>query len=320
MRKIEEQSKHSQSGSVPIENESNSGNYVPSLVEKARNMQTNDRGGALGGTQKTSVAGESSSLANEDLKNAGLTQLLSGADSPSGNRNSRKRSPQKREAIDDYEDDYIDDEFDVEEEEESGSAHQASSLQPINNLKQFEMGSHPLNKKDSKDNFRSGGPPSQSELDFNISYSQSLLPPLAGGKRGDAEALMSAYNVNLAESASFDMQLSGSMGVPADGGGQSNQRESRRMTQAHGAHKRMRDNSLGDGTESMNSSDFAVSQSKASHAASSAFASLDQKAQKQSKSKHRSNTAVPQPQAARSGGNGLYQADFSRFSNIQTTG
>ena len=66
---VEEQSKQSHSGSIPIENESNSGNYVPSLVEKARNM-TGERTGGLSGTQKTSAVGESSSLAHDELKNA----------------------------------------------------------------------------------------------------------------------------------------------------------------------------------------------------------------------------------------------------------
>lgn len=137
---------------------------------------------------------------------------------------------------------------------------------------------------------RSGGPPSQTEIDFNISASQSMLPPLAGGgKKGDAEALMSAYNVNLAESASFDYQISSSMGGPGEGSG-----AARRATQQTKV-KRERDHSLGDGTESMNSSDFAVSQSKMS---SSALGSFEQKAtsgQRSAKQKQRSYTQHQPP-------------------------
>lgn len=130
---IEEQSK-SQSNSIPIENESTSGNYVPSLVEKVRNM-TSDKVG-MSGTQRTSGIGESSSLANDELKNAGLTQFGAGSSEypASANRSNSGKKSAKKEAADDDDDEYIDDEFDVEEEEESGSGQQASSLKPFTNL------------------------------------------------------------------------------------------------------------------------------------------------------------------------------------------
>lgn len=159
---MEEQSKQSQSNSVPIENESGSGHYV-SLVEKARNM-AHDKGG-LGGTQRTSAIGESSSLANEDLKKAGLGTGIN--DFPaSANRSHSGKKSGKKEAIDDYEDDYIDDEF--EEDDESGSGAQASSLKPFTNLQKYDSHS---SQRDLRDHVRSGGPPSQTEIDWNISAS-----------------------------------------------------------------------------------------------------------------------------------------------------
>ena len=92
-----------------------------------------------------------------------------------------------------------------------------------------------------------------------------MLPPMGaphGKKGGDAtDVLLSAYNVNLAESASLDFHISQSMGHGASGG--DNSGAARRMT--HNTRpRRDRDHSLGDGTESMNSSDFAVSQSRIS--------------------------------------------------------
>lgn len=95
-----------------------------------------------------------------------------------------------------------------------------------------------------------------------------MLPPSGAlGRKGDAtDALLSAYNVNLAESASLDFPISSSMGGPGDASG-----AARRMTH-QSRPRRERDHSLGDGTESMNSSDFAVSQSKLS---SSQFGSYD---------------------------------------------
>lgn len=277
---IEEQSKQSQSNSVPIENDSTSGNYV--LAEKARNM-TSDRAGGLSGTQKTSAIGESSSLANDELRHAGSTQLMAGNGDPPApaNKSNSAQKSAKKEAGDDYDDDYVDDVFDVEEEEESGSG-QLSSLKPVTNLPKYDSNANHSSQRDFKEHMRSGGPPSQTEIDFHLSGSQPVLPPLAAGRKADADAVMSAFVVNLAESGSFDYQISTSMGAPGEGA-------ARRLTQQTKV-KRERDNSLGDGTESMHSSDFAVSQSKLS---SSAFGSFDAKAtsgQRSSKQKQRSAT------------------------------
>jgi len=65
----------------------------------------------------------------------------------------RASSPSKT----DLDDEYIDDEFDIEDE--SGSLQQTSGPQIVNNLK--DKGS--------------------TLVDFNVSASASLLPPLAGG-------------------------------------------------------------------------------------------------------------------------------------------
>lgn len=126
-----------------------------------------------------------------------------------------------------------------------------------------------------------------------------MLPPSgAPGKRGDAtDALLSAYNVNLAESASLDFPISSSMGGPGDAA-------ARRMTHQT-RPRRERDHSIGDGTESMHSSDFAVSQSKLS---SSQFGSYDQKAQpgqRSAKQKQRSYTQH-QAQGRSSSGTSFY--------------
>lgn len=166
---------------------------------------------------------------NEELlRNAGLSpteQPLSGA---SGFTNAGKGyggarqspSPSKlekeRKAADEDEDDdneYVDDMFEEndieEEEEESASNPPSTSLRPISNIRPSEYPSNVSHKaKENYTTLKGGG---GSEVDFNISASASMLPPLAGGtiKQG-AEAMMSNFNVNLADSQSLDYNLSGS--------------------------------------------------------------------------------------------------------------
>ena len=115
---IERESKISRSGtnSVPIDASVSGSGFVPSMVEKARNL------GELSNTMKSSER----------------TSLLSPM---------HQKSEKIKEAKKESDDEYVDDEFDFEDEEESGK-------KPV--------------------------PEKKEEVDFAISASASMLPPLSG--------------------------------------------------------------------------------------------------------------------------------------------
>ena len=96
-------------------------------------MSVHERSGGQGATGRSGF-GESSSLANDDFRKAGIGSTSGGVNEfpISANRSNSAKKSGKKEAIDDYEDDYIDDDF--EEEDESGSGVQSSSLKPATNL------------------------------------------------------------------------------------------------------------------------------------------------------------------------------------------
>jgi hypothetical protein len=115
---IERESKISRSGtnSVPIDASASGSGFVPSMIEKARNL------GELSNTMKSSER----------------TSLLSPM---------QQKSEKIKETKKESDDEYVDDEFDFEDEEESGKKPQTE-------------------KKE--------------EVDFAISASASMLPPLSG--------------------------------------------------------------------------------------------------------------------------------------------
>lgn len=225
MLHIEEQSK-SGTNSVPIEDPSGSqsGTYLPSLVEKARNLGGADtRSPAYRGLHQVVPADESSSFNDESLlRNA--KQLHAALQQPAdasgkaasgtnfqnkynsqgsnsfgkpyqtGNQGYGARMKPEAEVAEEEEEededyslnDKYSDDFDVEEEDDSASMP-ASQAQPANNLRQAAGAGA---------EHADGQPRTRPDLvDVNVSASASLLPPLPGGGKLTDQYLGSAGNM-----------------------------------------------------------------------------------------------------------------------------
>ena len=112
-------------------------------------------------------------------------------------------------------------------------------------------------------------PKQEKEIDFAISASASLLPPLAGQKLGEqvqrskvTDLKPEHFALNLADSnPSLDFDISGSRGFGGSGNeyGLINQQRSRRGTEKHGS-KEYLDGGFGK-SGSMDSHDFGLSES-----------------------------------------------------------